>query len=77
MITKIKLSGASDAQELISLASELSGDAYIHFTQADKLNMIDMKAFPDISAFDFSAPVLLVSENNWIHKKAGRFAATI
>lgn len=74
MITKIQMRSFNEVQELLYAAKQLMNDAYIHSEQHGVYTMTDAKAAEDVLELDFSQPVSLVSENNWIHKQVRQFA---
>lgn len=76
MITQIEIRRVDQLQKLLYDVGQLAGDAFIHSHQNGVYTMTDAKDWDAVLALDFSQPVSLVSENQWIHKQMRRFAIT-
>ena len=72
MITVKKFNSIEDIQRLQEAACEVDEDVFIH--SMDESIMVDAKSFIGLFALDFSQPVQVVSESQYIHdilKKIG------
>lgn len=77
MITQIEIRSLGELQKLLYDVKQLTSDAFIHSYQQGVYTMTDAKDSDTVLALDFSQPVSLVSENQWIHKQMRRFAVRI
>ncbi|BCI61497.1 hypothetical protein [Solibaculum mannosilyticum] len=67
MVTIKKFESIEEIQELQKLSCKVPEDVFIH-SQDDSV-MVDAKSFIGLFTLDFSKPVKVVSESEYIHKE--------